>query len=121
MKRVAFRPATAADFAALFDRPVPHRTRAIAAEVDGELLAVGGITYRPDGVFAFAQFTPAFKLFPVAVHRAGVAGMALIRAAGVPVVFAEAQPGNPAAERWLERFGFELEGAVFVWRRPVDV
>lgn len=118
MKRVAFRPATAADFAVLFDRPIPHRVRAIAAELDGALLGVGGITFRPEGVFAFAQFTAAFKLYPAAVHRAGIAGMALIRDAGVATVIAEAQPDNPAAERWLRRFGFEPEGAVFVWRRP---
>ena len=118
--RVELRPATAADFAALFDRPIPHRVRAIAAELDGKLLGVGGVVYRPDGVFAFAQFTEAFRLYPVAMHRAGVAGMALIRAAGLREVFAEDQPGNPAAVRWLERFGFRRDGALFVWRRRDD-
>ena len=50
--------------------------------------------------------------------------MVLIRRSGVPLVFAEAQPGNPAAERWLKRFGFKRAGAmppgvvhVYVWRR----
>jgi len=119
--RVALRPATAADFTALFDRPVPHRARAIAAELDGRLLGVGGVAFRPEGVFAFAQFTKDFRLYPAAMHRAGIAGMALIRACNVATVIAEAQPGNPAAARWLERFGFKPEGGVYVWRRRDDV
>lgn len=119
--RVRFRPALPGDFIALYGCPAPpHRLRAIAAELDGELVGLGGIVYRPDGVFAFAQLAPALRSLPAAVHRAGLAGMVLIRAAGVVEVFAEAQPDNPAAERWLERFGFVRDGGVFVWRRRDD-
>jgi hypothetical protein len=72
-------------------------------------------------VIAFAEISDAFRRFPLAVHRAGRFGMALIEASGVPMVIAEAQPGNPAAERWLEHFGFEAAEVcgckAFVWRR----
>jgi hypothetical protein len=42
----------------------------------------------------------------------------------VPIVIAEAQPGNPAAERWLLHFGFTRmdtsDGVAFVWRREAQ-
>ena len=116
--RVHLRPATAADMAALFDRPVPCRVRAIAAEGGGQLLGVGGIGYRADGVVvAFAQISAEGRKYPAAIHRAGRAAMWMMRDSGVATVVAEAQPDNPAAERWLKRLGFEPEGACFVWRR----
>lgn len=121
--RVELRPATRADLAGAFDRPAPWRVQAIAAELhgglrDGELLGVGGIAFRPDGVFAFAQILPAGRKYPAAIHRAGRAAMALLRNSGAREVIAEAQPGNPAAVRWLERLGFVADGDRFVWRRP---
>lgn len=118
--RVTFRPATTADFAALYPEKIRWRTRAIAAECEGVLLGVGGIGYRPEGVVAFAQISDEGRRYPAAIHRAGRAAMRMMRDAGVPTVIAQAQPGNPAAERWLLRLGFVREGALFVWRRAAD-
>lgn len=120
--RVSFRPTVAADLAQVTHEPLPHRIRSITAVLDGRVVGLGGIGYRPDGtVIAFAQFTDEMRAYPAAIHRAGVLGMALIRRSGVPMVVAEAQAGNPAAERWLERFGFERidtpDGPAYVWRR----
>jgi hypothetical protein len=120
-RRVSFRPTIAADLACMAEQPLPHRIRAITALLDGEVIGVGGLGYRPDGtVIAFAEISDTLRRFPLAVHRAGVMGMALIKASGAPLVIAEAQPGNPAAERWLLRFGFkpaEICGRkAFVWR-----
>lgn len=122
MTRVEFRPTVAADIAALVTEPLPHRIRCVTALLDGEVVGVGGLGYRPDGTaIAFAHITDALRRHPVAVHRAGRLGMALIRSSGVPMVIAEAQVGNPAAERWLRHFGFELTELggrkAFVWRR----
>ena len=51
--------------------------------------------------------------------------MALARREGYPRIVAEAEPGNPAAERWLLRLGFRrtmLMGKdAFVWERKFDV
>jgi hypothetical protein len=117
--RVRLRPTIAADFEALVGRAPPFRVRCITAELDGRPIGLGGLGFRPDGVvIAFAQLADALRRYPAAVHRAGLAGMAMIRASGVPVVVAQADP-DPAAERWLRHFGFEpVEGGrVFVWRR----
>lgn len=120
--RVALRPTVAADLVGLLERPLPHRIQAITAEIDGRVLGVGGLGFRPDGtVFAFVEMTDEARKYPAAIHRAGLATMAMIRRAGVPVVVALAQPGNPAADRWLLRLGFRLVDVAgeqaYVWRR----
>ncbi len=120
--RVRLRPTVAEDLPFVIGKPLPHRIRCITAELDGRVLGVGGLGYRPDGtVIAFAHLSDELRQHPVAVHRAGRLGMALIESSGVPLVIAEAQPGNPAAERWLKHFGFERmehDGhRAFVWRR----
>lgn len=116
--RVTLRPTRAADLALVTSLPLPHRIKAITAVLGDVILGVGGIGYRPDGtVVAFAHICEQGRSYPRAIHRAGLAAMAMIRAAGVPLVVAEAQEGNPAAERWLLRLGFARCGSAFVWRR----
>lgn len=125
---MVLRPTLAADLPSCIAEPLPHRIRCISAVIPGEepgterVIGIGGIGYRPDGtVVAFAQLMPEFLQYPRAVHRAGRAGMALIRKSRVPTVIAETDPGNAAAARWLLHFGFvarEVGGhKVFVWRR----
>lgn len=128
MTRVVLRPTVASDLPQLVAMPLPHRIRAITAVLPGEdgeaetILGFGGIGYRPDGTaIAFAVMTDAFRKYPVAVHRAGLMGMKLIRDSGLRIVVAEAEEGNPAAEPWLLRFGFRprvISGRrAFVWER----
>lgn len=116
--RVAFRPTVAADLPFLTSAPLPTRIKAITAEVDGRIIGLGGFTFRPDGaVVAFAQIADEARKYPAAIHRAGLLVMKMVRDMGLPVIFAEAQEGNPAAEPWLIRLGFEKRGEVFVWER----
>lgn len=108
------RPATPADFAALLDKPLPYRVRALAAEKDGKLLGVGGITFFPeDSVGAFLVLAPGVdrKSIPVTLHKAGLQVMAMIRELGLRRVAAFAQQHNVAAEPWLRRLGFKPTGA----------
>lgn len=120
--RVTLRPTVAADLPHLIAQPLPHRIQAITAVAGDQVVGIGGIGFRPDGtVIAFVAMSDEAKRYPVAIHRAGLMAMDMIRRARVPVVVAEAQPGNPAAARWLERLGFkacELAGErVYVWQR----
>lgn len=125
MKRITLRPTVSADLPHVIGEDLPHRIRAITALDGGTVIGIGGIGYRPDGtVIAFMMANDEFRKYPAAVHRAGFMGMKLIRDSGVPFVVAQAQPGNPAAERWLLRFGFrprEISGQkAFVWERGAD-
>jgi hypothetical protein len=124
--RVTLRPTVAGDLPDLIALPLPHRIRAITAEVDGDVIGIGGIGYRPDGtVIAFVQMSDEARKYPVAIHRAGLMAMKMIRATRVPLVVAESQDGNPAAVPWLLRLGFrpiEINGAkAFVWERRHEV
>ena len=118
---IAFRPTTRADIAAL-DLDLAWRIRAETAVVDGAPVAVGGITYLPDGtVAAFVEPYDAISRFPVGFTRAVRRGLAAARARGVRriVALADVEGAGEAAERWLRRLGFhpvEAPGAlVYVW------
>lgn len=124
--RVTLRPTTAADMPHLTKDPLPARIQGITAEVDGQVIGLGGLSYRPNGtVIAFAWISEQARKYPLAIHRAGRMAMDLIRASRLPMVVAEAEPGNPAAERWLERLGFvarDVSGRrLYVWERGNDV
>lgn len=98
-----------------------YRIRGWAAELDGELLGIGGITF-PPGVLpiAFVHVTEQGRRHPVSLHRIGLAFMRELRTWGISRVAAAAQPDLPAAERWLIRLGFvatEIDGQkVFIWQ-----
>jgi N-acetylglutamate synthase-like GNAT family acetyltransferase len=102
------RPATRADIDQLIDEPLPWRVRALAMEHDGKLLAVGGFAYQPgDVIAAFLLRTPEAAKYKVTLHRAGMVAMKEAKEAGYRRVVALAEKTNPAAERWLARFGFK--------------
>jgi len=123
--RVELRPTIAADLPFCIAESLPYRIQCITALADGKVVGIGGIGWRPDGtVIAFVQMLPEARKYPAAIHRAGLAAMKLIRDSRVPLVVAEAQDDNPAAERWLLRLGFRktaMGGQVaFVWERNAD-
>ena len=120
--RVQLRPSRPEDFAALadlVDGGPAYRVRSITALLDGEVVGIGGLIYRPNGeVWASMALREGARRYRTLVHRCGRAGMRLIKQSGARCVYAKAQPGNAAAERWLERFGFRRHaGDTFVWRR----
>ena len=78
---VTIRPATEADFVAMFGHGPKWRVRALAAEIDGTLVGIGGLGLMMPGETwcAFMQATDAFRARPVALHRAGLRMMAEAR------------------------------------------
>ena len=121
---VILRPTVAADIAQVTSEPLPVRIRAITALIGDRVIGIGGIGYREDGVvIGFAVITEEFRRRPVALHRAGIAMMKIIRDSGVVRVMALADENIAAAGRWLERLGFtpQLEHGrkIYVWHRSV--
>ena len=115
---VTVRPSTRADFDLLTDGPRPFRVRAFTGEVDGRPIAIGGLAYlERDVVGAFLHATDEARQYPMALHKAGLATMALARELGLRRVVAMADPGVAPAERWLARLGFTKEAVngVTVW------
>jgi N-acetylglutamate synthase-like GNAT family acetyltransferase len=118
MSRVVLRPARAEDFAALVPDPLPWRIKAVAAEVDGKVVGIGGLVYRPDGVWASVVIADEGRRYKVALYRAAKQVLADARKSKIRKVFAVAEAGRHGAEAFLLRLGFEpVEGSdVFVWR-----
>jgi hypothetical protein len=125
---VSIRPTIPSDLPVVIGEPLPFRVRTITLLIDDEVKAIGGLAFPPGGpVCAFMQQTNDLKKYPVAIHRAGLAGMALIRASGLREVVATAESANAKALRWLRHFGFveahqqPIDGKViFSWVRPRD-
>ena len=119
--KAVIRYATDGDFISVVGAPPTLRVRAFAGEVDGEVLAVGGLAFLPDGsVGAFLQAKPgAERRYSVTLHRAGLRTMQEARRVGIQRVVALADKDVVPAERWLERLGFEavqVDGErAFVW------
>lgn len=114
------RPATRADIDQLIDEPLPWRIRAYAIEHDEKVLAVGGFAYQPNDVIAaFLLKADGIEKYPVMLHKAGIRAMLDARKFGYRRIVALAEKTNPAAERWLARFGFRqvmVEGEkAWVW------
>lgn len=101
------RLATADDFRAMLDEPLPYRCRAFAVEDDGKLLGIGGLAFLPDGtVGAFVHMVEGARRYRIALHKAGLACMAEAKRLGIRRVVALADPSVEPACRWLERLGF---------------
>jgi hypothetical protein len=116
--RVALRPTVAADLEHVSSEPLPFRIQSITALAGDQVLGIGGIGFRPDGVvIGFAVINDAFRKYPRALHRAGLAMMQVIRESGVPQVLAAADETIEPATRWLERLGFKMriERGVKLW------
>jgi N-acetylglutamate synthase-like GNAT family acetyltransferase len=116
---VRVRDAVKADFDAL-GAPALFRMRALTMEADdGNILGVGGTALLADGrLMCFADLKPEARRHPVALHKAASSVMARLKAEGVRNAVALADlSASPAAERWLERFGFERKdyGGKTVW------
>ncbi len=87
--RVVLRPTRPADLSAVIGEPLPFRIRTITAELDGQVLGIGGLAYRPEGVVeVFSQITPEGRRYPVALHRAGLAVMAMLRSTPIKTAIA---------------------------------
>lgn len=118
---ITLRPATRADIAQLQgDEPLPWRVQAIAGEIDGRVIGVGGLVFRPDGVWATVLLTDEGRRHKLSLHRAARMTLAMAQRAGVHTLYAKAEPGRAGAEMWLERLGFTRcgPGDLFVWSAP---
>jgi len=119
----AIRPTIRADCEAFYGKALPYRIKAYTGLIDGEVVAIGGIGFPPEGpAIGFADLKDIARQWPYAVelHRFARRVIAEAKAAGVPRIVAKADTSIEAAARWLERLGFEPltdEGALFIWRQ----
>ena len=100
-----------------------YRVRGFTGVVDDRIIGIGGIAYTPNyGIYAFGEFDEEARQYPVALHKAGLAMISLLKDLKANNVMAHAARDVEASVRWLERLGFEHtgthteEGVVMLWR-----
>lgn len=121
MARVEFVPTTPEHIAQLATANIPFRVKAVTALVEGRVIGIGGIGFPVVGQpTAFACLTDEMRSHKTALHRIGLRCLREWHAAGIKQVIALADENIPAAERWLERYGFKAQESdgrkVFVLR-----
>lgn len=109
------RPATEADIRLFYGR-AEWSFRALAAELDGEVLAVGGIYYDGPNIVAFSSVKPGANLeYPFTAARMTRKIMEIVDGRAC---FAIASQKFDTAPALLERLGFErIEDRVYRWAK----
>lgn len=113
MPVVTITPATPEDFAELAARSdwtpavPPVRSIALVGKVDGRAVAIGGVAFFKNGQnVAFCDITDEGRKYPLSIHRAGLAAIALAKEHGLKHLVATGE-SNVASQRWLVRLGFK--------------
>ena len=103
------RPATSADLAAFYGKPVTRTLRAWVLETEGRIIAVGGIAYhrgRPWDLFS--DCSPEIRKHPVATFKAVKAVLGSVLR-DLPAV-ALADDSHINSERFLKMLGLKPLG-----------
>lgn len=118
MADLEVRTATREDAIALMGS-CPHTMKAFVGVLDGKPIAIGGLSYQRGRVVAFCNLSDDMRKRPVALHKAARAVMRAALDSGHRYIFAERDPDEPTAARWLERLGFrpvDSDGMVHLWQ-----
>jgi hypothetical protein len=106
---LTIRPATAADIAAFSDMPDKPSIRAMAAELDGRIVGLGGLVFHRGRWLGFVDLLPEARPHKIAIARAAIRFIAQARADGIKFIYVEADLREPTALRWLHSLGFCLD------------
>jgi hypothetical protein len=100
---------------------VPFTADAVAATIDGQLVAVGGLAIVSGVATAFLDVKDEARDFPILMHRTAMRILARAKASGRRHIYAAYDPTDERAVRWLVRLGFrpveDSEAAVMKWQR----
>lgn len=104
---VAVRKATGQDIEAFSSRPSNHTLRAFVGDLDGEIIALGGLATVKGRHYAFLDLTEKARPYKMHIMRAAIRVFKEARQSGIRFVYAEADANEPKSSTWLERLGFE--------------
>lgn len=117
-------PTTREHCEAFFPAALPWRIRALTALRGDEVIGIGGIAFPPEGqARAFLEVSEEMaKQYPVTLHKAAHAVLKQAQELGLRQLVTRADTRREAAERYLQRLGFEPAGeqdgeVVYLWQR----
>jgi N-acetylglutamate synthase-like GNAT family acetyltransferase len=82
---------------------------ALAGELDGKIIALGGAAFSQARWYAFCDLTEEARKHKMHIARSAKRFLADARGLGIKYVYAERDPMEPTAERWLASLGFEID------------
>lgn len=119
MIRPIVRPATAADLDAYYAaHPLTGPRCTVTAwcgELDGEIIAIGGFAHVRGKLIAFFEEDDKARRFKVTLVKAGIRVIREMAARG-KVMYAQTDPKEPGAKRWVESLGFRETGIAGIYR-----
>lgn len=119
MPTLTVRPATRSDIAAFSDLANKPTVRAWIGELDGAIIALGGIALVKGRWIAFVDLTEAARPYKMTIARTAIRFLEAARRDGIRFIYAERDVNEPSAERWLTSLGFTIDPRseyLFRWR-----
>jgi hypothetical protein len=114
---VIVRPATREDIEAFSDMPDKPTLRAWAGEIDGRIVALGGFAFSGGRWFAFCDLTEEARKHKFTIARTAHMVLSEARKQGIKFIYAEADPEEPGAVRWMASLGFTIDPrTVYLYR-----
>lgn len=113
------RRATREDIDAFSDLKNKPTIRAYVGEIDGVVVAIGGLALSGGRWFGFCDLTEKARGHKMTIARMGKRIMDEAREMGIRYVYANVDMSEPNAERWLTRLGFMPDPRTLVlyrWR-----
>lgn len=106
---ITVRPATAEDIAAFSDLANKPTVRAWIGELDGTIIALGGIALVKGRWIAFVDLTEAARPYKMTIARTAIRFLEQARRDGIKFIYADMDANEPSAPRWLASLGFTLD------------
>lgn len=93
-------------FSSMRDKPT---VIAWCGELDGKIIALGGLYFSHGRWFAFCDLKEEARRYKVHLARTAIRIMADAKANGIRFIYTESQLDEPTSKRWLASLGFTLD------------
>jgi hypothetical protein len=109
MPNIVVRDANREDLEKFFEQPQKFTMKAIVGEIDGKIVAVGGVVLKKGRWLGFADITDDAKKYKMRIMRHTKLFIERLRKDGVKYIYVKADPDEPKAIAWITSLGFELD------------
>lgn len=106
LSRPVIRPATREDVLRFFKGWGALTVQAVVGVVRGHVVGIGGLAHIEGQLWAFSAFAPSARRYKISIVRAAAKVIADAKARGVKYIYAQADPKEPGAVRWMSSLGF---------------
>jgi len=109
MKTPIIRAATKQDIESYAGRPSAQTIRAVVGELDGKIIAIGGLAAVKGRHYAFLDLSEEARGYKMHIMRAAIRMIQDASKRGVRFIFTEADTNEQKSIAWLKRLGFERD------------